>query len=234
VKSLLLRADILKAKLKVLETGEAQTRRLSGLRKLNEHPDKWDLAGWDGGYKAFVFYERYPLVGKSIVKPKYQVGEVVYLPEAWRIISFSDDLSEALVYFPDSSKGNWCEIPHNLRFYYFNRFVDGKYHEWQSPLFMPEIFARYFAQITAVRYQRLWEISEDDAIKEGITMNNTPWPGWYWMKDTYSTDCPLLAFGMLWNSISPKQKWETNPWVIVYSFTATHYSGVRNVRMPRV
>ena len=82
-------------------------------------------------------------------KPRYQVGEVVYIKEAW------------------------CESKFFLnRVYYkaddFN--IVSKGDIWQSPLFMPERAARYFIKILSVRAERLQEISydEDEAMKEGV------------------------------------------------------------------
>ena len=89
----------------------------------------------------------------------------------------------------------------------------------KSTLFMPEWAARHFITITDVRAERLQEITEEDAIAEGIEEwegmfkeYNKPNsnPGW--------TRNPLLSYHTLWNSINPKYPWESNPWVFPYTF----------------
>jgi len=74
-------------------------------------------------------------------------------------------------------------------------------HVWQSPLFMPEWAARYFLEITDVRAERLQEITLKDMWAEGMD------------EDMYAP----TQFELLWNTIN-KDKWESNPWVWVYTF----------------
>jgi len=217
MKSLLFTADVLKAKLRVLETGEAQTRRLSGLKEINKNPGGWEISKWDGEYTyamngGFQFLMKPLLAVKGNLKailPRYQVGDVVYIKEAWAAGEQWDNRKPSEI---SHLSAIW--YPHGADLLHIPMWV-GK---MRSPLFMPAWVARYFAQITDVRVERLNCMTEEDAHAEGIVMNNTPWPGWYWMENVYSTDCPLLAFGMLWDSINPKQKWDTSPWVIAYTF----------------
>ncbi len=53
---------------------EVQTRRLDGLKEINEHPDNWEITGTDG--IGFGFYNRFTEEQLSLA-PRYHVGEVV-------------------------------------------------------------------------------------------------------------------------------------------------------------
>lgn len=70
-------------------------------------------------------------------------------------------------------------------------------------------------RIVSIGVERVQDITDEDAIKEGIF--NVPGFGWDWIDDgkreTWSL--PRGAFMNLWNSIYEKKGhgWETNPWV---------------------
>jgi hypothetical protein len=71
---------------------------------------------------------------------------------------------------------------------------------WKSPLYMPREASRILLEITSVRVDRLQNISEEDAIAEGVT---------------------LFEFRDLWESIyGGKQgiRWSDDPVVWVISF----------------
>ena len=95
---------------------------------------------------------------------------------------------------------------------------------WKSSIFMPKDACRIFLKITKIRIERLQNISETDAVAEGIIMNNIPHEGWYWMENIYSTDCPIIAYEKLWKKINGEKSWDENPWVFVYEFERTDVS----------
>lgn len=86
---------------------------------------------------------------------------------------------------------------------------------WVPAIFMPRWASRITLEVTAVRVERLQDISEDDACAEGVgytdpdpaaTMNHT------------CTD----AFAHVWDRINGKRAtWKSNPWVWVVSFRRT-------------
>ncbi len=200
------------AKLTVMErAGEAQTRRLDGLKEINQEPDKWTVA-WSG---IFIFEDK---SGQKLnVKPRYQVGEVVYIKELWA--------TESLY--------NWCkpsEIPNTARIFYLSdghdyRFAVGKWRsplfmfavgKWRSPLFMPAWAARRFVQVTKIGIGRLQNISWEDCLLEGIKDKGGD--------NFYSPETPNLlysvpqgAYAKLWDSVYPKYPWAINPWEFTYT-----------------
>jgi hypothetical protein len=95
--------------------------------------------------------------------------------------------------------------------------------KWKSSLFMPKAACRIFLEITDIRVERLRDISEEDAIKEGIEIIhmaeiNVPVYKNYLLKEKLLTTNPIKSLQTLWQSINGKQSLEANPWVWVISF----------------
>jgi hypothetical protein len=84
---------------------------------------------------------------------------------------------------------------------------------WSPSIFMPRWASRITLQILNVRVERLQDISDDDALAEGV--HNEMDIAWQHKDDT-----PIGFFGELWDSINAKRGygWETNPWVWVIEF----------------
>ena len=78
--------------------------------------------------------------------------------------------------------------------------------DWKPSIFMPRAASRITLEITDVDAQRLHEITEDDATKEGVTLTNRD-------EQTY-----YGQFAVLWKAINGLESWAKNPWVWVISF----------------
>ncbi len=93
---------------------------------------------------------------------------------------------------------------------------DPEYDEmkvWKPSIFMPRWASRITLEITDVRVERLQEISDSDAINEGITgvLDDGIW--------SYNGHVlPRDGFTDLWNKINGADSWNANPWVWVVSF----------------
>ncbi len=81
--------------------------------------------------------------------------------------------------------------------------------KWKPSIYMPRAASRIMLEVTEVRVQRLQDISEEDAIAEGI-----PKDDWFGLL-TVKRD-----FQELWNAINEKRGygWDSNPWVWAVSF----------------
>jgi len=91
--------------------------------------------------------------------------------------------------------------------------------KWRSPRFMPRWASRLTLAVTGVRVERVQDISEDDAVAEGVTRLET---GKFAARSQYR---------ILWNALNAKRGygWDANPWVWVIEFQrATVASEVRH------
>jgi hypothetical protein len=83
--------------------------------------------------------------------------------------------------------------------------------KWNPSIHMPRSVARLFLDVTAVRFEQLQDISEDDAKAEGPTKHP------HWSDETFATW--KEAFLYPWDLASPiLSPWDSNPTVAVYSF----------------
>jgi hypothetical protein len=78
---------------------------------------------------------------------------------------------------------------------------------WKPSIFMPRCASRITLEITNVRVERLHEITEEDAEKEGVSFTQ------------YTNANARFHFMELWDSINGnKYPWNSNPWVWVIEF----------------
>lgn len=93
----------------------------------------------------------------------------------------------------------------------------------RSPMFMPRFASRLLLEITDIRVERLNDISDEDAVKEGLRI--LPASGRYVVSpgDQYFSSAShdaVEVFSWLWDSINAKKgyPWSSNPWVWVVEF----------------
>jgi hypothetical protein len=94
----------------------------------------------------------------------------------------------------------------------------GNHFSSRPSIHMPRWASRLTLEITGVRVERLQDISEADAVAEGVS--HSPGEGGRWsngkVKFEYSN--PLSAFIGLWCAINGQLAWKENPWVCVLEF----------------
>ena len=91
------------------------------------------------------------------------------------------------------------------------------YERWTPSIHMPRWASRITLEITSVRVERLQDISEADALAEGIVRQ--PDDG-FGLADTthYHYTDPRNSYWSLWESINGDGSVEANPWVWVVEF----------------
>lgn len=180
---------------KVVKQEKTQTRRIVPM-------PKWAYALEMGTYGLFAYdaNENTDAMRIQYLKPKYKVDEIVYLKEPYVITG------KHIIYKFGSTIGREC---------------DKAGVKWSNKLFMPESAAHYFIKITAVRAERLQDITEEDCLKEGIEKNvfkgevlNIP----EYFNGYITVNYPKEAYAGLINIINRKDIWGSNPFVWVYDF----------------
>ena len=84
---------------------------------------------------------------------------------------------------------------------------------WRPSIHMPRWASRLTLLVTDVRVQRLQEISEADAVAEGVdavSMDDVP---------RQAALSRRSDFAALWNSLHGPDAWDANPWCAAISFT---------------
>jgi len=125
--------------------------------------------------------------------PYGQPGDQLWVKETWR--EDSPDDPEGAIYRADQEH----LMPQGGR--------------WKPSIFMPRWASRVTLEITGVRVERLQDISETDALAEGIHR--------YDVLEEAGPHDPHFNRGTyqrLWESINGGGSWASNPWVWVITF----------------
>ncbi len=160
--------------------------------------------------------------------PYRQPGDVLWVRETWanttnvnsqkpwpnrpHIVSDSinEDVFSAYIFRADG-EWNWCDD---------DGFSTDKSH-WKPSIFMHKAACRLFLKIKSVRVERLQDISEADAVAEGIEVM-TRLNGTDALYKSYLTGSTTTiaeqSYETLWQSINGPESWEANPWVWVVEF----------------
>ncbi|MBX9636713.1 MAG: hypothetical protein K2Q45_04095 [Nitrosomonas sp.] len=193
----------------ILDGRKTQTRRVcKGQRELSNNHD--------------FQLDRCPF-GKS--------GDRLWVRETWQGPLFYDEIPEDW----NSDKYKTPEYCHYKASDScdFTDADDNFVERWSPSIHMPRWASRILLEVVNVRVERLQDISEDDAIAEGlkaITKDGRTikygipdldrYPGndnhgWQWCDWNVS---PVIAYKRLWESINGPESWDLNPWVWVVEF----------------
>ena len=101
---------------------------------------------------------------------------------------------------------------------------------WRPSIHMPRWASRITLEITGVRVERLQDISEEDAITEGIERADNFFGCTCWKAygepegaDVVCPDDPIGSFRTLWESTGGD--WDANPWVWAIDFKVLSTTG---------
>lgn len=97
---------------------------------------------------------------------------------------------------------------------------------WNNKMFVMADHMKHFIRIKRIRAERLWAITNEDCMKEGIRKlessdipTHFTFDGWMFNNRVFRcADTPREAFSALFNKLSGKGAWDKNPWVFVYEF----------------
>jgi len=209
----------------ILDGTKTQTRRV-----LKVDADDLPYVGsWhereDG--RPFVVFQDAPgdqVISRLQYNVPYAPGDLLWVREEWSA--------------PREYRGvTPREMPPGIPIWYW---ADGNpgYGDWTKPkvsLHIPMWFSRLTLEVTDVRVQRLHEISEDDALAEGIIWSDK-WRGFIVPKVEHpNKDFPVLSrptaremYAALWDTINGSGEWLANRWIVAVTFKV-HRLNVLNV-----
>ncbi len=171
----------------ILDDIKTQTRRINGLKTINENPSDYFLRKIveldDGTYAYFC-----DPVGNYIHQksPYGKIGDRLWVRETW---------------------SHGCNDFGTNRFtvHYRADGLDHKGHRWSPSIFMPRKRSRITLEITDIRVERIQDISEQDAIAEGVIVPKAL----EILAGVYGPTAGskyIVAFRDLWDSINAKPK----------------------------
>lgn len=237
---------------------KSMTRRLSGLKKINENPDQWRFVGEiHPSYKqktqpVFRFEN---IVTKELLDmqcPYGQPGDILWVRENWQLTGWSFEDGSMTVKFqtgemfdcqcPDPTEDlmwllNQVESLENGGYLVKDpnddeRFVfTDKKQPFKPSIHMPKDACRIWHEVISVRVERLKDITEQDAIAEGVE-RHVPVHGdgpvlykSYQFVNANPFTQAVSSFRTLIESINGTEIWDKNPWVWVVGFKILSTTG---------
>lgn len=147
--------------------------------------------------------------------PQGAPGDLCYIREVWMCV-WSAGYAAVIQYRADEAEIHWTDLPRDVSKMLHRSMMRWMGH-WRPPKYHPKAIARDVVRLTAVRPERLQDIAENGARREGACRSPVSGIG----HATYRRD-----FEDLWDSINAKRAggaymWERNPWVWVEQFEET-------------
>lgn len=245
---------------KTIRKEKTMTRRApASLKVINESPDDWALVRnvftWGGfetpeksGVTEFGFSQKggglmtYIREPEVVIKPTYKVGDVVYIKEPVAEYHYKGliDSMRVNLHKPAYKYGM---AEHQAVTYDGStpRIIPRDGLKFQNKMFVGADKARYYIRITNVKCERLYDISDEDCVKEGVKeiedlLENTCYPNYNshaWNKSSKENnellllDTPQESFFSLFrfaNKVS-KSKEIPNLWVLCYEYVLCDING---------
>ena len=176
----------------ILNGRKTQARRPFKFRETNEPPPRPDLFN-----------------PKHVTQPPPlgTIGDRLWVRETWGLMSFHDPTDwcgGSIKGVPESELREQFLVEHAA-----NWKLPNESSYWRPSIHMPRWASRINLEITAVRVERVQEITDFDAFQEGAKSEAGRITGPYCMSFSQ-------GFRTIWQSIYGN--WDTNPWVWVYEF----------------
>lgn len=203
----------------ILRGQKTQTRRVIKPQPEVIIEGEVDFRGNQMEYDGVPFWKGKYLSSKQC--PYGQPGDVLWVRETWNTSeNVRPPINDLFIYCAD-----------------VNKYGITKWHtKWKPSIHMPRNAARLFLKVKNIRAERLWDITEKDAIAEGMLsdeireylLDRVPDK---WCRYTLiAAECqarkkPIATdfvggFACIWDRINAKRGygWDKNPWVWVIEF----------------
>lgn len=159
----------------------------------------------DKGKRIFTLYnENGYIIGDLI--PHYEVGDIVAIAQSYKTI-YAEMIE-------DFAKHNY-HLPREDAAEQFKKEYENT-AGWNNKMFVKSELMRHHIKITDIKIERLQDISEEDALREGIEEFCFD----YFLPNDYSKPflMPRDAFAFLIDKVGKKGDWDKNPLVAAYTF----------------
>ncbi|HBP0492474.1 TPA: hypothetical protein ACQRM7_000708 [Pseudomonas aeruginosa] len=145
-----------------------------------------------------------------ITCPYGEPGDRLWVRETWglQVRSYGGGAGEFIVYRATNPDAIYC------------RSSEGREYpvKWKPSIHMHRHSSRILLEITAVRVERLQDISEEQALAEGVRGEPCDHARQACADIGCWGDTAKGAFGFLWESLNGEGSWAANPWVWVVEF----------------
>lgn len=214
----------------IQKDAKTKTRRTKGLEEVNTNPNDWKFEFADFSLKKpFRFTKLSSLNEKSLAENSFyqaeakcpfgKVGDILWVRETtcWIMLDHAHDLLEGA---KDRTQFVYKANIH----YDWMEYAREKYgYKWKPSIYMQKEACRLFLQIKSITVERLNDISESDAIAEGVKMtwiSDNPKLCMFknYIQDGRGSLSAKDSFHSLWLSINGPTSWVKNPWVWVIEF----------------
>jgi hypothetical protein len=192
----------------ILNGSKIQTRRV--IKPQPKESDYLPEILYDHFGKQFLNYRKDAVLveTKNIKCPYGQIGDVLWVRETF--------------YKP-------VDFPFETQIYIYKEqiisknIINANEIKWKPSIFMIKEACRLFLKIKDIRVERLRDISENDAVSEGVMPVDKKISGELnlyadYFRNTTGYVMPQSSFRSLWKSINGEESWEANPWVWVIEF----------------
>jgi len=216
---------------------KSQTRRPMKPQPIDSLPPDAEDAAYQWGRYTF------DSMNQAVDYAPYAVGDLLYCRETWRLIAwlegdgigiqyradggkvydlggddYDDQYERLLLQSCDDCKKAGIELDGN-EVYTWPKGTEAP-TRWRPSIHMPKWAAREWLKVTAVRAERVQDITPADIIKEGVNLYKAGS-----IPQCMNTQERMLRemYTNLWESVYPGS-WERNDWVWVTEFERTEHN----------
>lgn len=189
---------------------------------------------------AVWWHGKYKRVGCLQECPYGKPGDRLWVRETWQAIHVYKDTETGcggdVVHadrIPTSNMQGWWSPFYAATDPLANDLPEDRGFPWRPAIHMPRWASRITLEVTAVRVERLQEISEADCFAEGITSRSvvagdarTGCTNAYSVEGAHDSLSPRGSYELLWESINGPRSWDANPFVWVVEFRRLQTSGI--------
>ena len=202
----------------IAEGRKTQTRRvITKLAKIGHITEfqPSDTRGYDWAFRDRRMLWNEVTTKRLLELCPYSIGERLYVQEPYTLTQFGKAVYKDAT---DQEGRRWTS---------FQPFDAEGEVRWLAPETMPQWAARSIIEITAIRVERLQDITEADARAEGAqaiaadNMPRIPLNLLQFVNQHMSRKFLTLGFWRIWNDLygtDPVKGWDANPWVWVIEF----------------